>query len=151
MPCPVSVNLDQTHKVGLQGTLALLDQLMMVSPACGFGWVCLLLSVANTVSALNLFGQNWIGDGTFYQTDAKQTNGACAFGVSGAADLPWTAGLTGPKFVALDAPLYTQGAVCGQCIALYGDPKDANCKTCGTTPIPQTVQYVMVSNEVRER
>ena len=109
-----------------------------------------LALLATSASALNLFGQNWKGDGTFYQTDAKQSTGACAFGVTAAADLPWTTGLTGPKFVALDAPLYSQGAVCGGCLAMYADPVDAGCTTCGTTPIPQTVQYVMVSNECPE-
>jgi len=108
------------------------------------------LLMAGAVSAANLFGQTFIGDGTFYGNQGDQAGGACAFQVAGSASLPWTTGLTGPKFVALDAPLYNMQSTCGYCIAMYGDPVDAGCTTCGTTPIPDTVQYVMVSNECPE-
>ena len=106
--------------------------------------------MATTARAQNLFGLTFTGDGTYYGDQGDQSGGNCAFGVTGAASLPWTQGLTGPRFVALDRPLYFNGAgaaaQCGLCIAVYGSPKDAGCTTCGTTPVPQTVQYAMVSN-----
>lgn len=115
-------------------------------------WVFASVLSAVTVSGQNLFGQNFIGDGTFYGNQGDQSSGNCAFGVTGAATLPWTTGLTGPKFLALASPLYNLGPStnCGLCIAYYGDPVDAGCTTCGTTPIPQTVTYAMVSNQCPE-
>ena len=105
-----------------------------------------------TANAQNIFGQNFVGDGTFYGDQGDQSSGNCAFGVTGAAALPWTQGLTGPKYIALDRPLYTMGpgTQCGLCIAMYADPRDLGCTTCGTTPIPPTVQYVMASNQCPE-
>lgn len=105
-------------------------------------------------AAVNLFGQTFTGDATYYGDQGLQETGACGFGVTGAATLPWTTGLTGPRFVALDQPLYSNGmgasAQCGLCIAVYEDPSDYNCTTCGTTPPSRTVNYVMVSNECPE-
>lgn len=116
-------------------------------------WISVSLFASITASAAqNLFGQNFIGDGTYYNDQGDQSTGNCAFGVSGASQLPWTTGLTGPRFVALDAPLYKlgPGSNCGLCIAFYGSPIDRGCTTCGTTPIPETVQYAMVSNSCPE-
>lgn len=107
---------------------------------------------APSALAQNLFGQNFIGDGTFYGDQGDQSSGNCAFGVTGSSKLPWTNGLTGAKFVALDRPLYNlgPGSNCGLCLAYYGSPIDRGCTTCGTTPIPETVQYAMVSNQCPE-
>lgn len=113
----------------------------------------LVVGLGRLVNSLNLFGLNFEGDGTYYGDQGDQSSGNCAFGVTGAASLPWTRGLTGPKFVAIDKPLYFDGAgasaSCGLCLAMYGSPADAGCTTCGTTPVPQTVQYVMASNQAR--
>lgn len=115
-------------------------------------WVFASVLSAVTVAGQNLFGQNFIGDGTFYGNQGDQSSGNCAFGVTGAATLPWTTGLTGPKFLALASPLYNLGPStnCGLCVAYYGDPVDAGCTTCGTSHIPQTVTYAMISNQCPE-
>ena len=115
-------------------------------------FVSVLALAAVQACAQNLFGKSRTGDGTYYGDQGDQKSGNCAFGVTGAASLPWTTGLTGPKFVALDKTLYEgangASAQCGLCIAAYLDPSDYGCTTCGTTPPSRTVQYVMVSNQV---
>lgn len=102
----------------------------------------------------NIFSQNFGGDLTYYGGQGDQASGNCKFGVTGASTLPWTTGLTGAQYVALDRELYynAQGAAgqCGLCIALYGYPSNQACTTCGTSPVPPTVQYVMVSNQCPE-
>lgn len=111
-----------------------------------------LLSAA-LADAANIFSQNFAGDLTYYGRNDEST-GNCKFGVTGASTLPWTTGLTGAKFVALDRALYfdAQGsaAQCGLCLALYGDPANAGCKTCGTSPVAPAVTYVMVADQCPE-
>ena len=114
--------------------------------------VCVLLAASATCQ--DIFGQNFAGDLTYYGPQGDQSTGNCKLGVTGGATLPWTTGLTGAQFVALDRELYynRQGAAaqCGMCIALYGEPSNQACTTCGTTPVPPTVQYVMVGDQCPE-
>lgn len=113
--------------------------------------ILVVLGLLVGCQAQDLFSQTFDGDLTYYGDQGDQSSGNCAFGVTGAASLPWTTGLTGAKFVALDRALYynAQGAAaqCGACIALYGDQANLGCTTCGTSPVRPPVQYVMVSNQ----
>lgn len=63
--------------------------------------VAVLFCLTAGASAQNLFGKTFEGDATFYGDQGDQSSGNCAFGVTGAAELPWTSGLTGPRFLAL--------------------------------------------------
>jgi len=109
-------------------------------------FACYALLATVSASAGSLFGQVFSGDLTYYG-DQKGA-GQCSF-QNGATQLPWTQSLTGAKYVALDAPLYSNpdgsAAACGMCIALYGD--NPSCSTCGGDPVPSAVQYAMVVDE----
>ena len=116
--------------------------------------VITLFLLMATTRCQNIFSQNFGGDLTYYGPQGDQASGNCKFGVTGGSTLPWATGLSGAQFVALDRELYynAQGAAaqCGLCIALYGYPSNEACTTCGTSPVPSTVQYVMVSNQCPE-
>lgn len=103
-------------------------------------------SIAVASAQNNLFGELFSGDSTFYGDQGGA--GECSFQQFIGAKLPWTTGLTGPKFVALNNPLfYTNkgtAAACGQCIAL--STQNPDCTTCGAGPVTSTTEYVIVSD-----
>lgn len=98
----------------------------------------------------NYFGQLFTGDSTFYGDQGGA--GECSFQQFSGSKLPWTTGLTGPKFVALDNPLfYTNkgtAAACGLCIAM--STQNPECTTCGAGPVTSRTEYVIVSDRCPE-
>ena len=94
----------------------------------------------------NYFGQLFAGDSTFYGDQGGA--GECSFQQFSGSKLPWTTGLTGPKFVALDNPLfYTNtgtAAACGLCIAM--STQNPECTLCGPGPVTSTTEYAIVSD-----
>lgn len=94
----------------------------------------------------NYFGQLFSGDSTFYGD--KGGAGECSFQQFSGAELPWTTGLTGPKFIALNNPLFYTlkgtAAACGLCVAL--STQNPDCTTCGGGPVTSTTEYAIVSD-----
>ena len=105
-----------------------------------------LFSIAVASAQNNYFGQLFAGDSTFYGD--KGGAGECSFQQFSGAELPWTTGLTGPKFVALDNPLFYTlkgtAAACGLCVAM--STQNPECTTCGAGPVTSTTQYAIVSD-----